>query len=311
MSFPVPPHPRRGPAALPALTAAVLGAICLVFTFVMAGWHHDVGRALGASGQSVAAAVAGEVDRNIELLDFSLQGVAEQWGSADVQRLTPRLRDLVLFDNAMRAPGFGTLMVLDPDGRLTAQSSDASPLGSDFGDREYFRVHVGTRDIGLYVSKPFRSRASGRWIVALSRRIEGPGGEFAGVVMGTLDLAYLSGLYAALAIGPDSAVTLYRTDGTVIVRQPFVETDVRLWAGGGDAFNRMRASRDGTFEGDSPIDGQPRVISYHRVGNLPLIQAVEVAGGSEYAGWWRRAAAVAGLLTLLCLGVLGLSLALY
>ncbi len=304
-------RPAGGRAALPALTAVVLVGICLVFTFVMGAWHRDVGRALGASGESVAAAVAGEVDRNIELLDFSLQGIAKQWDTPDVQRLPPHLRDMLLFDNAMRAPGFGNVMVLDRDGRLAAQSIDGGRLGDVLGDRDYFRVHIGTSDIGLYVSKPFRSRLSDRWIVALSRRISDADGAFAGVVVGTLDLGYLGKLYAGLAVGSDSAVTLFRIDGTVITRDPFVQSDVRLWAGGGDTFNHMRASRAGTFEGESPVDGRLRIISYHRVGSLPLIQAVEVSGAGDYAAWWRRATAVAGLLTLLCLGVMGLSLVLY
>ena len=303
--------PGGSRAALPTLTALVLVAICLVFTVVMAGWHRDVGRVLGASGESVAAAVAGEVDRNIELLDFSLRGVAERWDLPEVQTLPPSLRDRVLFDNALRAPGFGAIMVLDRDGRLAAQSADRGKLGVDFGDRDYFRVHVGTSNVGLYVSRPFVSRRTGEWMVALSRRIDAPEGGFAGVALGTLSIAYLGKLYAGLGIGPDSAVTLFRTDGTVITREPFVPSDVRLFAGRSDAFTRMRSSRDGTFEGESPIDGLRRIISYHRVGDLPLIQAVEVAGEGDYAAWWRRAAAVAGLLTLLCLGVMGLSLALY
>ncbi len=299
-------------AALPALTALVLLAICLVFTFVMAAWHRDVGRVLGASGESVAAAVAGEVDRNIELLDFSLRGIAEQWDQPDVRALPPRLRDRVLFDGALRAPGFGMVMVLDRDGRLVAQSAELGGLGASFADRDYFRVHAGNGDVGLYVSKPVRSRITGTWIVALSRRIDDEAGGFAGVAVGTIDVAYLGRLYAGLGIGKGDergdAATLFRTDGTVIVREPYVEGDVRLFAGGGDSFNRMRASRGGTFEGPSPVDGLPRIVSFHRVGDLPLIQAVEVSGEGDYAAWWRRAAAVAGLLTLLCFAVLALSL---
>ncbi len=325
-----------GRAALPALTALVLLLICLVFTFVMAAWHRDVGRVLGASGESVAAAVAGEVDRNIELLDFSLRGIVEQWDMPEVQALSPRLRDRVLFDSALRAPGFGMVMVLDRDGLLVAQSAELGGLGASFADRDYFRVHANNGDVGLYVSKPVRSRISGAWIVALSRRIDDDAGRFGGVAVGTIDIAYLGRLYAALGIGdgpgigestgqgsgqgsgsgsgsgiaPGDAATLFRTDGTVIIREPYVEKDVRLFAGGNDSFDRMRASRAGAFEGPSPIDGRPRIISFHRVGDLPLIQAVEVAGEGDYAAWWRRAAAIAGLLTLLCLGVLGLSLAL-
>lgn len=301
----------RGRTALLALTGAVLVAICLVFTFVMAGWYRDVGRGLGASGESVAAAVAEEVDRNIELLDLALRALSQQWSKPDLQAMPTALRDRVLFDNAMRAPGFGNLLVLDRDGALVAHPPGTDPVSSRFGDRDYFRVHLAGGSVGLFVSKPFQSRLSGRWTLALSRRIDGPGGEFGGIVLGTLDLGYLAKLYKPLAIGPGSAVTLFRTDGTVITREPFVQADIRLWAGGGDAFNRMRSTHSGTFAGASPIDGEERIISYHRVGNLPLIQAVEITGEAAYADWWRRAVAVAGLLTLLCLGSMGLSLRLY
>ena len=305
------PQPGHGRAALLALTGAVLVAICLVFAFVMAGWYRDVGRGLGASGESVAAAVAQGVDRNIELLDVSLCAMAQQWSLPEVQALSPALRDMVLFDAAMRAPGFGMILVVDRNGELAAHSPGAVPAAAQFRDRDYFRVHAGGGSVGLYVSKPFRSSVSGRWIVALSRRIDAADGSFGGTVVGTLDLDDLTRLYGTLAIGPGSAVTLFRTDGTVITREPFVEADVRRWAGGGDAFNRMRSSRVGTFVAASPVDGRERIISYHRVGDLPLIQAVEIAGEDAYGGWWRRAVAVAGLLTVLCLGSMGLSVRLY
>ena len=294
-------------AALPALTALVSVAICLVFTFVMMEWHSDVGRVIGSSAESLTAAVAGDVDRNIEFLDFLLKGVVDEWQTSDAERPT----NTTLLDNAVRAPGFGMILVLDRDGKLIGRSPDLGRLEDDFSDRDYFRVHVGTSNVGLYVSRPFRSRMTATWVVALSRRIDDSKGDFAGVVTGTIDIAYLHRLYAGLAVGSDDAVTLFRTDGTVITREPFVQSDVRLWAGGGDTFNHMRASRAGTFEGESPVDGRRRIISYHRVGRLPLIQAVEVSGAGDYADWWRRATAVAGLLTLLCLGVMGLSLVLY
>ncbi len=303
--------PGLGRAVLLVLTGAVLVAICLVFTFVMAGWYQDVSRGLGASGESVAAAVAQEVDRNIELLDFSLKAVTQQWGSDELQGLSPRLRTMVLFDNIASAPGFGMLMVLDPDGTVVAQSKSDKPVGPWFGDRDYFRVHMGTRDLGLFVSKPFRSRVSGHWIVALSRRIDDAQGGVRRHRHGHARTLLPGQALCRHRAGPDKAITLYRTDGTVITREPFVQSDVRLWAGGGDAFNHMRATRTGTFEGVSPVDGLPRIISFHRVGDLPLIQAVEVAGDAAYAGWWRRAVAVAGLLTLLCLVSMGLSVRLY
>lgn len=300
-----------GRSGLLAMTGAALLAICLVFAFVMAAWHRDVARSLGASGESMAGVVAHEIDRNIELLDLSIRAVSTQWESPDVRNLPAPVRDMVLFDSAMRAAGFGAILVIDRNGRIAASSPGTPVRDTSLADRDYFRVHIASGGLGLFVSKPFVSRLSGRWTVALTRRMEDASGAFDGVVLGSIDLAYLSRLYANLGVGPDRAVTLFRTDGTVITREPAVDAAAHVWVGGDDAFTVMRSSRAGTFEGASPIDGRRRIMSFHRVGNLPMIQSVEVGGDDDYATWWRRAAAVAGLLTLLCLCVLVLCLALH
>jgi diguanylate cyclase (GGDEF)-like protein len=300
----------RGRKTLVAAAAGVLTGMCLVFGFVMTEWHADVGRALGASGQSVASAVAHEVDRNVELLDLSIQAIAREWGSEEVRNLAPHLRDLVLFDNAMRAPGFGMILVVDRDGRIEAGSIDGWSSDTRINDRDYFKVHTTSPDLGLFVSKPFISRLSGRRSIALSRRMTDGAGGFAGVVVGTIDLDYLSSVYAGLTIGTGGAVALLRLDGTVIAREPPPPTIARPWIGDQDGFTAMRSSRSGTFEGTSPIDDRQTIVSFHRIGNLPLVQVVEVGGEAVYKIWWRRATAVAGLLAVLSVCVLGLCLAL-
>ena len=300
----------RGRKTLLATAGSVLVAICLVFVFVMVSWHADVGRGVGASGQSVAGAIAHEVDRNVELLDVSMQAISQQWSTREIRDLPPHLGNMVLFDDAIRAPGFGAVLVLDRNGRIEAGSTDGWSPETRLGDRDYFKVHAMSSDLGLFVSKPFVSRLSGRRNVALSRRITDGDGTFAGVVVGTIDLEYLSRLYAGVTLGTDTAAALLRMDGTVIAREPPVETGARPWIGDQDSFTLMRVSRSGTFEGASPFDGRPGIISFNRIGKLPLIQVIEVGSEGAYATWWRRAAAVSGLLALLCLCVLALCVAL-
>ena len=112
-----------------ALACAALVAIGLVFAFVMAAWHGDVGKGLAASGESLAGAVAHEVDRNIELLDRSIQTVADHWASAEVRSLPTHLRDMVLFGDVPQAPGFGAVLVIDRDGHVAA-ASPGTPRGA-------------------------------------------------------------------------------------------------------------------------------------------------------------------------------------
>ena len=293
---------------LVTLMVATLAAICVVAVLVMAEARRDVGRSVAVSAGNLAAAVAHDVDRNIELLDLSLQAAAKGWSNPDIQSLAAPLRKMVLFDSSASAEDIGPVFILDETGSVQAVSKMEVAIGMNFADRDYFRVHANTNAIGLFVSKPFISRISGNWQVALSRRIDKPDGSFAGVVATSLQLDYLSKLYKGLDLGDEGTITLFRMDGRVITREPYVENDIRRSLGGTDAFNRIRPLRSGSFEGESPVDGARRIISFHRVGNLPLIQDVEVSVDQAYADWLRRAAITGGALFFLCLSSLVLML---
>ncbi len=291
---------------LVALMATALLAICLIFVSVMGDARKDVGGAVTISAGNLAGAVAHDVDRNIELLDLSLQAVTTSWSNPTVQALTPALRDMLLFDHSASASGVGPIAVVDAGGLVRAISTPVMPLNTSLADRDYFRVHVSNSDVGLYVSKPLISRITGNWQIALSRRINNVDGSFAGVVITSLELSYLNRLYQGLNLGSDGTMVLFRTDGNVITREPFLASDVRRELGYTESFSRMRSSRIGSFEGPSPIDGKDRIITYHRIGNLPLIQVIEISVDQAYASWWRKAWIIGSVLGFLCLSSMAL-----
>lgn len=293
-----------------ATMCAALAALCMIFGWVSYQARRDVGRDVATAAGNLASAVAHDVDRNFETMDLSLQAAVRAWNDPDVQALGPALKQLALFDGSLAAPDTGTMVILDESGIVRANSLEANPKLDDLGDRDYFRVHLGN-DLGLFVSKPFVSRLSGKWIVALSRRISKADGSFGGVVVGTLELSYLDKLYDGLTLGEGGTITLFRTDGTVVTRKPYAEADINRSFRATDGFTRIRVLRAGSFEGESPVDGHDRLISFHRVGNLPLIQVVEVSADQAYAAWWRKTIIVGGVLGLLGLSSLSLLLLLY
>jgi diguanylate cyclase (GGDEF)-like protein len=296
---------RRG--LLFTLMSCILLAICVMFGLVMCDARIDVGRQVATAAANVAAAVAHDVDRNIESIDLSIQAVTLSWGNPAVRALSPALQQLVLFDHSATAQDFGIIVVLDQKGVIRASSH---PLGSqsiDLSTQDYFKVHQTGADVGLFVSKPFVSRLTGLWQIGLSRRINNPDGSFGGVVVGTLRVAYLNKLYKALNLGQDGSITLIRTDGTIITREPFREGDIRSLADG-PTFGVVRSAASGSFEGVSPVDGQRKIVSFHRVGNLPLIQDVEISTEQAYSAWSQKAMIIGGALLFLCLCSLSLLL---
>lgn len=288
-------------SAFTAAMAGTLVSICLIFASLMRDAHREVGHSAALSTANLASSLAHDVERSADVLDRGLQAALQAWNDARVQALPADLRDLILFDNAAKAPGFGAVLVLDRTGAIRASSRPALLSVHLAGNRDYFLVHEQNSDVGLFVSRPFISQISHQWVIALSRRINNPDGSFGGVVVGTLQLAYLDTLYNSVDLGQDGAAALLRLDGTIVTRVPFNDGDARRNVHAlEDTFNPMRALKTGSVIAPSPIDGRNRIISFHRVGNLPLIQDVEMAVDDAYASWWDKALVLGLVLFALC-----------
>ncbi|WZB75126.1 hypothetical protein WJ972_35190 [Achromobacter insuavis] len=86
------------------------------------------------------------------------------------------------------------------------------PPDVNFADRDFFQVHRERADAGMYISRPYQSRLrGGDESIGISRRLSHPDGSFAGVVSGSLRLAYFRERFAGLSIGPRDAITIFAT----------------------------------------------------------------------------------------------------
>ena len=92
---------------------------------------------------------------NLEVYDLSLQAVMEGLEHPGVRELPPDLRRMVLFDRSATAKDMGSLLVLDEAGNVVIDSKSESPRRVNAGDRDYFKVHRDSPNVGLYVSHPF------------------------------------------------------------------------------------------------------------------------------------------------------------
>jgi C4-dicarboxylate-specific signal transduction histidine kinase len=108
--------------------------------------------------------------------------------------------------------------VIGPDGRLVATSLGMEHAGMDLSDRAHFRYHAQGGGEPVFISDPLVGRASKRWSVQFTRRIEGAAGQLAGVLVLSVDIGYFNGFYGSIHLGPEGAVTLIKTNGVVLGR---------------------------------------------------------------------------------------------
>lgn len=146
----------------------------------------------------------------------------------------------------------------------------------DLSDREHFKVHVTADTDALFVSKPILGRASGKWSIPLSRRINRPNGEFAGVVVVSIDPGYFTHFYSELNLGPEGLTALYDLDGVALARRVGVNEQFGTQDSAAPIFERIAQGKtEGSYTHLSEVDGVERIYHYRKI---PDYQLVVVAG---------------------------------
>lgn len=152
---------------------AAVSLLVVAFSAICAKVLLDAREAAGARAAEVAtslvAALQSDIARNIESYDLSIEGVMENLQAPGLDKLTPEMRQLVLFDRSANARHLDALVVLDHNGIVRYDSRAAYPEHADRSNRDYFKLHKQTALTGLLVSRPFASRSNGSPVIALSR----------------------------------------------------------------------------------------------------------------------------------------------
>lgn len=175
-----------------------------------------------------------------------------------------RLKDMVARSVILRNVSV-QLAIIGADGKL-ADSTVPGFSAVDLSDREHFQVHQGQASDRLFISKPVLGRASGRWSIQMTRRLDKADGSFGGVVVLSLDPQYLSDFYGSIDVGTRGAIMLVGSDGIVrassdgSVGRELPAGMAHALFGGGSGSQRV----------NGPLDQEPRIAGYRAMNDLSL-----------------------------------------
>jgi len=292
----------RMAAAVLLLNLFVIGL--MVVSLIHSRNQYEV-RAADVTGnlaQVLDEHIDGIIDKSEVILFAAVEEFENRFARGGINRLE---LEAFLDRTASRMPELERLTVADARGRVIYHTGTGAGALTTVSDREYFLHLRDNPGAGLYISKPIKSRISGRWVVILARRLNLKDGSFAGTVGAGLSLDYFNRLFASINVGPHGAIVLRDGELGVIARSPEP-------GGAGSTIGRKRVSREmaemfhagktkGTFKTTPPIDGIERTYSFRRLSQYPLYIVVGLAG-SDYLKEWRAEVAkmsVAALLFLL------------
>jgi diguanylate cyclase (GGDEF)-like protein len=200
--------------------------------------------------------------------------------------------------------------IVDRNG-IIRTSSVPGDVGRSVADRAYFLRQKVEGSRNMLIGNPSGSYRSDQSAIHFSRRIDASDGTFDGLVVVAAEPAYLESFISELSLGRNDSVTLKKQDGTLlaskrgekirdvptIYRKPsrFTETKGVL---------RMSA--------EEFVDGQARIVSWHKLKNYPLMSIVNQSEADIFAGYEQiardyRLYAWGGSIVLLLFSIVGLN----
>ncbi|MGK5060580.1 response regulator [Janthinobacterium sp. LB2P49] len=309
----------------PRTTAAVVGLVLvglLALSIVASGvllhreavddWKQDLSRLSlllaenTAQSMTVARLVLDSVGNDIEAA-----------APADAAALTAAVGTPAMQQRLLQkiegVPQVNVVSIVGSDAAVLAFSRafPAAPIRLD--ERDYFEYHRRHPDGGMHVSAPVQNKGNGGWSFYISRRISGPDGRFLGVVLVGLSCDFFSKFFQSASIGEHTALSLYRSDYTLLARWPAVPALMGQRDLTGSTYRLLEQGKtDGVLQVDSPRAAD-RLAGIRLVRDYPLAINVTVTDEVYLAGWRRMlrtmgGAAVVSLLVLA--GAIALILAL-
>ena len=279
------------PALLIVAGAAVALTVASLVAIVLDEMRQDALARARDAVQNLSLVLARDIERNLQIYESSMQAVTDGVKQPNILRLPSDIRQLVLFDRSSNAQDLGALLVTNAAGDVVFDSRAVPARKLNLSQREYFKAQQEA-NAGLFISKPFGRMDKPGKAIGLSQRLEDAQGRFAGVVVGTLRLSYFHRLFDGVTVGAHGAITLVRTDGTVVMRRPYHEEEIGSSIGGAPAFQPLLQADKGSYIGTAAQDGTQRLYGFQHIGKYPLIVVVGLGTEDIYAEWRRRAWAI-------------------
>ena len=268
-----------GRALLAILAVAVLVVAYSVAT-VSGDFQRDRSTA-GISAENLSRLLEQSLRGTVRLIDAALIAAATEHDRlARLGELTPETFTPVLDRLQTRLPESFAIRATNTQG-IIRYGRGAAGTAVDVSDRDYFNRMKPRDATGLDITTPIFARLSQQWTLVFSRRLSGPGGEFAGIVYANLALSQLTKLFSSVDVGPQGIIVLADTDFNVLSRSPEPKGPEGIAGLKITSPPFLALRREGkeaaTYEAPSTADGLLRTYSYRRVEGFPLFVKVGLA----------------------------------
>ena len=180
-------------------------------------------------------------------------------------------------------PQLRSIFITDANGKILSSALGHPAPNFSVKDRDYFVALQSRSGPDRYVSAPASNRVDNKRTVFFSRSITGSSGEFAGIIVASLDLAFIESFYNSIRLDHVGPISLYLLQGSLVVRAPF---DEKLMADP-VALPVFDATATGTSATRTVrlTGAEPGITTYRPVSGFPMVLGVGITDRDALAGW--------------------------
>lgn len=277
---------RRTKPLVLAFAASILVAVAAMLVLDL-WWRHE--RAVAAAHSRAAnltIALSEYVGSTFALADASLRQLVihgSRVGGPDAPEADwlPILRatDLAL-------PGSGSVSVTDASGVIVHSTLDEI-VGQQRRGSFLFQHLAITDTDQMVIDEPFASPLhEGQYVLPVGRRLEGPGGRFAGTVVSVLLPDAFQRVFKTVDVGPNGRVEVFHRTGIVMFREPSPANPIGQQAGDHPLVRRALAEPGlGRARGQIEENGPGYISAFRSQPDAPFIVAVSLSEQDALADW--------------------------
>jgi len=312
--LPIPIHdPHQTPGTLKRLplrkaAALFIVAVCLCLSGLLYLQLEQTRRQDLANAQiastNLTRAMAQQAEDTFLAADLVLTSLAdwvEDDGYGAAQR--PRLQK-TFARRVQQLEQLHGMFLFDREGQWVITSFPDLPRGKGVADREYFKFHQQNASTVAHIGPAIRSRENGQWIIPISKRINDRAGNFQGVLMAGIKMAYFDRFFKSFSLDDNGIMFLGLKDGTLLARRPFDEGLIGSSLAQGRIYQKLLPEAPaGTAMIKSVVDGVVRLYGYRQLAAYPLVVASASSRDTILKGWYERAFQSSVIVALVILGV--------
>lgn len=146
-------------------------------------------------------------------------------GVPEIRNQDPKACTAYLMSLLGQVPGAFFFGVTDADGRIVCNTLGSEPGAYSVSDRRYFKdaMRTGSFAVGDYVA----GRVTKQPTMQFAQPILGEAGQRFGLILTSIDLAWLAGHLSNAGLPPDATLTVSDRNGAILIRLP----DHAEWVG--------------------------------------------------------------------------------